>query len=127
MFRNELEFRAWWATLPLETQYAIIKRCELILQPAVEAITEMIRAYMQAVEDITQTASVFLQELSELPWPELEQMAVDAQEYVDKRAAERKRWGHPPKSLHTSYSQPMKKIRPSARSRIRQRSGRRRA
>ena len=51
----------------------------------------------------------------------------EVQTNIDKRAAERKRWGHPPKSLHTSYSQPMKKIRPSARSRIRQRSGRRRA
>ena len=50
----------------------------------------------------------------------------DAQEALDKRAAERKRWGHPPKVLYANYSQPMRKIRPSARSCIRQRSNRRR-
>ena len=52
--------------------------------------------------------------------------AYDAQADVDKRTAERRRWGHPPKSLYINYSQPMRKIRPSARSRIRQRSNRRR-
>lgn len=57
---------------------------------------------------------------------DLADAAYDAQAAVDKRAAERKRWGHPPKILHVNYSQPMRKIRPSARSRIRQRGDRHR-
>ena len=51
----------------------------------------------------------------------------NAQEAVDKRAAERKRWGHPPKSIHMGYKQPVKKVKPNARSRIQKRSGQRRA
>lgn len=41
---------------------------------------------------------------------------VDAQLAVDKRTAERKRWGHPPRKLASNYQQPMKKVKPNARS-----------
>lgn len=58
---------------------------------------------------------------------DLADAAFDAQEAVDKRAAERKRWGHPPKSMHMGYKQPVKKVKPNARSRIRKRGGQRRA
>lgn len=50
-----------------------------------------------------------------------------AQRAVDAHNAERKRWGHPPKKLFARYPEPMAKIRPNARSRIRKRSGQRRA
>lgn len=58
---------------------------------------------------------------------ELANMTDDAQRIVDGRDAEHKRWGHPPKKFIAHYPEPMAKIRPNARSRIRKRSGQRRA
>lgn len=56
------------------------------------------------------------------------QRAVNAaQRAADAHNAERKRWGHPPKKLFARYPEPMAKIRPNARSRIRKRSSQRRA
>lgn len=58
---------------------------------------------------------------------ELANVADDVQRAVAAHNAERKRWGHPPKKLFARYPEPMAKIRPNARSRIRKRSGQRRA
>lgn len=43
----------------------------------------------------------------------------DAQSAVEARNAERKRWGHPPKKLFVHYPKPVTKVRPNARSRVR--------
>lgn len=45
---------------------------------------------------------------------------------VDKRAAEYKKWGHPPRKLVSNYQQPMKKVKPNARSCTHKRGGQRR-
>ena len=39
-----------------------------------------------------------------------------AQEEISKREKERKHWGHPPIKLIVAYKEPVKRIRPCARS-----------
>lgn len=72
---------------------------------------ELITAVQQAIEVIAQALS----EIAE-KYKTLEELAYEAQEEIDARAEERKRWGHPPKRLIVAYTQPAKTVRPCARS-----------
>lgn len=53
-------------------------------------------------------------------WEELYEklfrFAEQTQEEIDHRKAERAQWGYPPKKLIAAYKEPVKKIRPCARS-----------
>lgn len=93
------------------------------LGPAVwDAIVDLAKSMWEESWKELQEKISYLHETFEPFLSEIE----EAQIIIEKRAAERKRWGHPPKVLYANYSQPMRKIRPSARSCIRQRSNRRR-
>lgn len=71
--------------------------------------SEEAKAVLQhAVEAITAAWEEMFKELAEL--------ACEVQEKVEARKEERERWGHPPKRLLATYNQPVKKIRPCARS-----------
>ena len=69
---------------------------------------EAITALQQAVEAITTAWEEMFKEFAEL--------ACEVQERVEARKNEREGWGHPPKRLLAIYNQPVKKIRPCARS-----------
>lgn len=58
---------------------------------------------------------------------ELADTVDEAQKAVERRDAEHKRWGHPPKRMLTHYRQPAAKVKPNARSHIKKQSDRRRA
>lgn len=74
-----------------------------------------IEAIKQAFETLVGSVIRVTNEIVEL-FSEIEKYAEEAQEVADQRAEERKRWGHPPNRQIEAYSQPVRKIRPHARS-----------
>lgn len=69
----------------------------------------------KALEDAVEALAAALKEIT-ATYMEIVEMAVLAQEVAETRKEERERWGHPPKKLIVAYRQPVKKIRPCARS-----------
>ena len=74
-----------------------------------------IEAIKQAFETLAGSVIRVTDEIVE-PFSEIEKYAEEAQEVADQRAEERKRWGRPPNRQIEAYSQPVRKIRPQARS-----------
>lgn len=54
-------------------------------------------------------------ELAEM-YKTIEELDCEAEEEIEARKKEREGWGHPPERLLVTYNQPVKKIRPCARS-----------
>lgn len=91
-----------------------------------EDITNEWDALVHLLLDALGYVNVSFVELANLT-TDIQRTVADIQRTVDARDAERKHWGHPPKRLFAHYPEPMAKIRPNARSRIRKRSVQRRA
>ena len=73
-----------------------------------DELQEAIAALAKELEKVSEAWEQMCKELSEL--------ASEAQEVIDRRKEERECWGHPPTKLIVVYKEPIKRIRPYARS-----------
>ncbi len=73
-------------------------------------------------DELEEAVAVLARELEKIneAWErmcgEISKLAIDAQETIDRRKEERERFGHPPKKLIVAYKEPLRRIRPCARS-----------
>lgn len=74
--------------------------------------SEEAKTYLQHAAEALQHA---FEEISAM-YKAIEELACATQEAIEARKEEREGWGHPPKRLIAAYSQPVKAVRPCARS-----------
>lgn len=68
-----------------------------------------------ALQHVAEALQHAFEEISAM-FKAIEELACATQEAIEARKKEREGWGHPPKRLLATYNQPVKKIRPCARS-----------